>query len=43
MTQHVHQEDTLEDATIMRRLAIIVVSFVGFTAALALCVGIIMG
>lgn len=43
MTQHVHEEDTLEDRAIMRRLAFVVAGFVGFTAVLALCVGVLMG
>ena len=43
MTQHLLQEQTEEDRLIMRRLAIVVGSFVVFTALMAITVGAIMG
>ena len=43
MTQHLLQEDTVEDQTIMRRLALVIGTFVAATAVMAIVVGMIMG
>ena len=43
MTQHLLPEHTLEDRRIMRRLAIVIVGFLAFTAAMAVAVGVVMG
>ena len=43
MTQHPLQEQTNEDALIMRRLGIVVAGFFAFTVILGVTVGLIMG
>lgn len=43
MTQHAHEEQTLEDQRILRRLGIVVGMFALATAVMALAVGMIMG
>ena len=43
MTQHILQEDTLEDQRTMRRLAVVIGCFIGASAAMALIIGAIMG
>jgi hypothetical protein len=43
MTQHVLQQDTLDDQRTWRNLAIVIGCFVAFTIALAVGVGIAMG
>ena len=43
MTEHVLKEHTLEDQATMRRLAVVIGCFIGFTAVLALTIGIIAG
>ena len=43
MTQHLMEEDTLEDQRTMRRLGAVIGAFIVFTAVLAVTVGLIMG
>lgn len=43
MTQHVLQEDTLEDQRTMRRLAVVVGCFVAASAAMAIVIGVVAG
>jgi hypothetical protein len=43
MTEHILQEHAQEDREIMRRLALVVGCFVGFTAMLAIAVFIVAG
>ncbi|WP_279304932.1 hypothetical protein [Pseudohalioglobus lutimaris] len=43
MTQHILEEDTEEDARIMKRLAKVIGGFFLATVLLALSVGLIMG
>lgn len=43
MTQHILQEHELEDRTTMRRLGLVIGSFVIATAVMATVVGLIMG
>ncbi len=43
MTQHLLEQDTLEDQRTMRRLATVIGGFVLATAVLAVAVGIAMG
>lgn len=43
MTQHILQEDFLEDRRTMRRLATVVATFIAFTAALAVGIGVVLG
>ena len=43
MTQHILEEDTQEDARIMKRLATVIGGFFLATALLALGVGVVMG
>lgn len=43
MTQHVLQEDTLEDQRTLRRLAFVVGCFIAATAAMAVIIGVVVG
>ncbi len=43
MTQHLLPEHTLEDRRTMRRLAVVIVGFLAFTAAMAVAVGVAVG
>ena len=43
MTQHILEQDTQEDARIMKRLATVIAGFFLATALMALAVGIAMG
>lgn len=43
MTQHVLQEDTLEDQRTLRRLAAVIGCFVAASAAMAIIIGVIAG
>lgn len=43
MTQHLLEEDTLEDKRTWRRLAQVITGFIAATAVMAVTVGIIMG
>lgn len=43
MTKHLRVEDTLDDQRAMRRLAMVVASFIAFTAVMAISVGIVLG
>lgn len=43
MTQHILNEDTLEDQQIMRRLATVIGCFVAATAAMAVVIAAVMG
>lgn len=43
MTQHLLQQDTLDDRHIWRNLAIVIGCFVAFTVALAIGIGVTMG
>ena len=43
MTQHLIPEDTAEDQRTMRRLALVIGSFIVATAVLAVAVGAVMG
>ncbi|HEY6131805.1 MAG TPA: hypothetical protein VIV27_07285 [Halioglobus sp.] len=43
MTQHVMQQDILEDQRIWRHLALVIACFVAFTVALAIGIGVTMG
>jgi hypothetical protein len=42
MTQHTLPEQTREDQQTMRRLALVVVGFLAFTAAMAVSIAVIM-
>ena len=43
MTQHVLENDTLEDRATMRRLAVVIGGFIAFTAVLAVSVAFVAG
>lgn len=43
MTQHLLEEDNIEDRTIMRRLFTVIGGFLVFTIVLAVSVGVVMG
>lgn len=43
MTQHIMQEDTLEDQQTMRRLAAVIGGFVAATAVMAATIAVLMG
>lgn len=43
MTQHLMQEDTLEDQRTMRRLAAVIGAFIAASAAMAIIVGVVAG
>ena len=43
MTKHLLPEHTLEDRRTMRRLAVVIVGFLAFTAAMAVAVGVAVG
>jgi hypothetical protein len=43
MTQHLLEEDTVEDQRTMRQLATVIGAFIVFTVILAVTVGTIMG
>ena len=43
MTQHLLPEQTLEDRRTMRRLAIVIGSFLALTAAMAVGIGVTLG
>ncbi len=43
MTQHLIQEDTLEDQRTMRRLAAVTGCFIAASAAMAVIIGVVLG